>query len=219
MLNSFNLLRTFDAVNCHNVLAMHAPASGGKKSAFNTWEPAKQRQEWHTTVTAVFLLPGSWLRSHWGMEHVIPELFQLMAPWLAPQESTKAVTGCKHMCSKGCPSCSSCYHILFQENISLFFVFSWFLLIPVFSFTEFSASVTMVSLLLRLSCCLRKLSSHLLNKPDFKLQALACQDDANRWVKLANSLPSSPAGLVGEVCVWQCKRRHTAQALGQEEWA
>ncbi|XP_010727079.1 uncharacterized protein LOC104917490 [Meleagris gallopavo] len=45
--------------------------------------------------------------------------------------------------------------------------------------SEFSASVTMVSLLLRLSCCLRKLSSHLLNKPDFKLQALACQDDAN----------------------------------------
>lgn len=108
---------------------------------------------------------------------MIPEMFQRVAPWLAPQESTKAVTGCKHMCPKGC---LSCYHILFQENISLFFVFSWFLLIPVFPFTEFSASVTMVSPLLRLSCCLRKLSSHLLNKADSKLQVLACQDDANR---------------------------------------
>lgn len=95
---------------------------GGKKSTFNTWEPAKQRQEWQTTVTAVFLSSDSWLRLHWNMEHVvIPELFQLMAPRLAPQESTKAVSGCKHMCPKGCLSCSSCYHILFRENISLFF--------------------------------------------------------------------------------------------------
>lgn len=123
MLNSFNLLCTLGAVNGHSVLAMHASASGGKKSTFNTWEPAKQRQEWQTTVTAVFLSSDSWLRLHWNMEHVvIPELFQLMAPRLAPQESTKAVSGCKHMCPKGCLSCSSCYHILFRENISLFFL-------------------------------------------------------------------------------------------------